>query len=103
MDKKSIERYLNQPEVKQVNNSYEDLKKRSKDQHDVFVENNIVMADRWLGASGDHFVFAANTVSAYLIHALRFFDANVDILYKYMLTFENVDKELTETGNFNEG
>jgi hypothetical protein len=70
------------------------LSKESKEQHTQFVDNNITMANRWLGESGDEFLFAANAISQYLIGALGYYDSKQSLLKQYKLAFDDIDTQL---------
>ncbi len=66
-------------------------------QHEQFVENNITLANNWLGFSGDLFLFSANTISAYLRSVMGFYEANATLLKDYALAFGDIDSELKDS------
>lgn len=95
MDKSNVEStFLYTDKVGLVEREYVELSKDATAQHDLFVSNNITMANNWIGVSGDSFLFAANTIAAYLRSALAFYDTNSGLLSSYQLTFKNIDDEL---------
>ena len=105
MDKYTVEvleRYVVTGKVNSIQFNYENLSVDSQKQHTQFVENDVTMADHWLGVSGDSFLFAANTISNYMINALQFFDRNADLLAKYRLSFTDIDDVLAQDVNVEE-
>ena len=105
MDKstvEAVERYLVTEKASAIQFNYEGLSSDAKKQHTQFVDNDVTMADHWLGVSGDYFLFAANTISNYLINALQFYDRNATLLEKYRLQFTDTDDVLAQNVNMEE-
>ena len=97
MDQSNVGKiYIGVEEVKSVQEDNIELSKSSLRTHEQFVANSITMANSWLGASGDAFLFSANTVSGLLAFALNFFDVNSDLLKGYELTFSSIDDQLAQ-------
>ena len=104
MDRSNVEKkYLDLTKADWVRTENIVLSEDSTVQINQFVGNNITMANNWLGASGDAFLFSANTISCFLFFALNFFDTNKDLLEEYTLTFNSIDDQLTQIDNINEG
>ncbi len=103
MDKNTVEqKYLNATKVNEIQTDNVRLSAESLKQHKQFVENNITMANSWIGASGDGFLFSANTLATFLAFTMEFFDKNQDLLGKYKLTFGDIDKQLSELNRLEE-
>ena len=102
MDESNVKRFVSIPKVNEIKAENVELSKESEKQIEQFVDNNVTMANNWIGAAGDGFLFTANTISSYLTFTMEFFDANQDLLGKYELTFGDIDKQLEETNKLEE-
>lgn len=107
MDESNIKtaekRFINGDHVSAVKAANGDLQGESEKQHEQFINNNITMANNWIGVAGDSFMYASNTLSAYLGWTMKFYESNVNLLDAYKLTFDNIDDQLTRVANVNEG
>ena len=56
-------------EVGTVSRNFGSLSRQSNKEYKQFCENNITLANNWLGVSGDHFMFAANTIAASFLNS----------------------------------
>lgn len=97
------EKYVCVRNVRVVQEARIGLNADAKKQHNQFVENNITMANNWIGVAGDSFLFASNTLAAFLAGTMNYYDLNQNLLGKYALTFEDIDKQLMEVAKIEEG
>ena len=95
MDKKNVEDIVIccMP-IDSVKEKYSDLSDDAQKQISQFITNNITMANNWIGISGDEFLFAANTVAAYLNVAFEFYNCYQDLLGTYQIKFNDINEEL---------
>jgi hypothetical protein len=89
-------KYLCTDKVDEVRWENVALRDDSKKQVDLFVKNNIGMANNWVGTAGDGFLFAANTLACYLTFTMKLYDDEQDLLKNYKLAFQDIDKNLAE-------
>lgn len=100
MDNSNVERkYLNIPKIDILQTENLNLSKASEKTVQQFIDNNITMANNWIGEAGDGFLFAANTLATFLAFTMEFFDANQQLFGNYKLTFKNIDDQLAEIEN----
>lgn len=90
------EKYVCVRNVRVVQEARIELNAEAQKQHNQFVANNITMANNWLGVAGDSFLYASNTLAAFLAGTMNYFYTNQDLLGKYALTFEDIDKQLAD-------
>ena len=90
----SGQKYMNSDYIQKVIDENESLSVDSTEKHKQFIDNNITMADNWMGQSGDGFLYAANKIAGYMEHTLAFFEVTKGLLGDYKLTFEDIDQEL---------
>lgn len=104
MDKSFSESvYITSSDVKTVKESEIALSDDSSKAQEQFVKNSITMANSWLGASGDAFLFSTNTISGFLARAYSFFDINQQLLGQYIITFDSIDDQLAKIDNIKVG
>lgn len=106
MDKSNVGNrniYICSDDVKSVQESELALSDDSTEAHGQFVNNSITMANSWLGASGDAFLYSANTISGFLALAYSFFEINQQLLGQYEITFGNIDEQLSQVQNIHVG
>ena len=97
MDKSTVDKiYMDKRKTGEVQNDCVDLEQDTGEQLEIFDNNNITMANNWLGEAGDNFLFAANSISASLEFALAFFEKNRGLLSQYELTFGKIDEDLAK-------
>lgn len=97
MDKTNLEKkYLCTDKVEKVQWENIELRDDSQKQVNVFVKNNLSMANNWLGVAGDAYLFAANTLSGYLTLMMELYDQEQDLLGNYKLAFEDIDSKIME-------
>lgn len=53
----SGKKYINPEQIQKIIDENVNLSKESTDKHTQFVDNNITMADSWIGQSGDGFLY----------------------------------------------
>ncbi len=94
MDKSNI--YLDMHVTGLAQSECVDLEKDTEEQLKIFDNNNVTMANNWIGESGDNFLFAANSISASVKLALDFFEKNRALLSEYELTFGKIDEDLAK-------
>lgn len=99
MDDSNIKKFVNVPKVDELKTDNITLSDESSKKVEQFIDNNITMANNWIGAAGDGFLFSANTLATFLVFTMEFFDANQDLLGNYKLTFQDIDDQLAEIEN----
>lgn len=95
-------KFLEFGRVKELEETSGTLGTDAKTQLDQFIENNVTMANNWIGASGDSFLYSANTLAAFLAGTLKFYEVNQDLLSQYSITFQDIDKHLMEVAGIEE-
>ena len=93
--------YNNIPVTTNVGFNFDELSTEEQKEQNQFISNNRYAASSWLGASGDGFLFAANTITGYFGALYTFAHAFSKQIEGANLHFEAIDTEISnsiETG-----
>lgn len=102
MENTTAEIYVNVPQAEIVQNDYENMSAQGVSQHEQLVENNITMANNWIGIAGDYFLFAGNTISAYWMAIYKFYERSGELLNALQVEFKDIDEMLKKDINLQE-